>query len=64
MEYKQKFIKRGFYNPVIKIATKISESFFWALRIRILMRAGVWWGERMNFTLSNTASDQGINGTD
>lgn len=55
-------------SNVVKVVAKTSESSFSALEARELM--GVGWGGRVeeqkgkNFTLTDTASDQGINGTD
>lgn len=47
-----------------KIGVKISESYFSTLETRELIGGGGGEQKRKNFTLSDKASDQGINETD
>lgn len=47
-----------------KIGAKTSESYFSTLETRELMGGGGREQKRKNFTLSDKASDQGINETD
>ena len=69
MKYCRHLLNEVLESNVVKVVAKPSESSFSALEARELMGVG-WGGGRVeeekgkNFTLTDTASDQGINGTD